>query len=295
MKNALLRSLAAALSLLSALLLLGCGDNREALPPVVTQGIPEEAVKSSIVSDGFTIDLHLTYAEIRSYTGKDTVVTIPGSAGGLPVKLIGEAAFRGNSKLTKVILPDTVISIDRYAFEGCGALTEVLFNDGLEQINDYAFRNAGLTTLALPDSVSTIGKYSFYGTKITSLKIPESVSRMGKYAFYGCTELKTIEFCPRLSEIGERVFYNCTSLTELVIPKTVLELGNYAFSTCTSLKKIVIPAETVKIGEGVFVGCDALTVYAPAGSEAERNASRNGYRFEACDYDALTGGEESGT
>jgi len=275
--------------LLAGGLLMSCGrDDAEKLPDVVTKGIPEnEKVKNTIVSDGFTIAVHVTYAEIVSYTGKETVIILPESATGVPVKLIGEAAFKNNTKLTKVTLPASTLTVDRYAFEGCTALTEVIFNDGLETIGDYAFRNSGLTVLNLPDSVAGIGKYSFYNTKIKELVIPDSVSRLGKYAFYGCKALKSIEFCPRLYEIGERVFYNCTSLTEIIIPRTVTKIEDYAFSTCTALTKIVIPAETTDIGEGVFMGCPNLTIYAPSGSAAEKNATRNKYTFEAANYDAM--------
>lgn len=256
------------------------------LPPVVTQGIPEEKVKSTIVSDGFTIDIHSTYAEITGYSGKEVSVVIPESAAGVTIKLIGEEAFKNNTKLVKVTLPSGLISIDRYAFEGCTALASVDFNEGLESINDYAFRNSGLTVLKLPDSVSTIGKYSFYGVKISELKIPASISKVGKYAFYGCENLKSIEFCPRMTEIAERMFFNCTSLEYVLIPETVTKIGEYSFSSCTSLKKIVIPATVEKVGEGAFVGCESLTVYAPSGSEAEKNAKNNKYRFEICDYAA---------
>lgn len=189
----MLSALVAAVAAVS--LLSGCSGNAgDTLPPVVTHGIPDEKVKSTVVADGFTVDIHSTYAEIKSYTGKDVSVTVPESAAGVTVKLIGEGAFRNNAKIVKVTLPSGLISIDRYAFEGCTALSSVDFNDGLESVNDYAFRNSGLTVLNLPDSVSTVGKYSFYGTKISSVKIPASVSRAGKYAFYGCTNLKTIEF-----------------------------------------------------------------------------------------------------
>ncbi len=275
--------------LLAGGILLSCGsDKPEKLPEVVTKGIPEnEKVKNTIVSEGFTIDIHVTYAEIVSYTGKETEIILPESATGVPIKLIGEAAFKNNTMLTKVTLPASTLTVDRYAFDGCTALTEVVFNDGLETIGDYAFRNSGLTVLDLPDSVAGIGKYSFYNTKIEKLVIPDSVSHLGKYAFYGCKSLKSIAFCPRLDEIDERVFYNCTSLTEIIIPKTVTKIEGYAFSTCTSLTKIVIPAETTDIGEGVFIGCPSLTIYAPSGSAAEKNATRNKYTFEAANYDAM--------
>ncbi len=263
-------------------------DEIERLPDVVTQGIPEnEKVRNTIVSEGFTIDIHITYAEIVSYAGKATSVIIPESATGVPVKLIGEGAFQNNTTIKKVILPSTTLTIGRYSFEGCSALDEVIFNDGLETISDYAFRNSGLSTLSLPDSVASIGSYSFYNTKIEVLDIPDSVSRLKKFAFYGCKNLQTISFCPRLYEIGENVFYNCTALTEVIIPKTVTIIGNYAFSSCASLVKVVIPAETETIGVGVFMNCPELTIYGPAGSAVEKHAGRNNYTFQVVNYDAF--------
>ena len=84
-------------------LLSGCSGNAgDTLPPVVTHGIPDEKVKSTVVADGFTVDIHSTYAEIKSYTGKDVSVTVPESAAGVTVKLIGEGAFRNNAKIVKV-------------------------------------------------------------------------------------------------------------------------------------------------------------------------------------------------
>ena len=269
----------------------GCASKEnDALPPVVTKGLPSgEKVSSTIVSGGFTFSIYRTYAEVTGYSGSEAELVIPESVAGVPVRLIGESSFQNKTFLKKVTLPSGTRVIDRFAFDGCASLSEVVFNDGLESVSDYAFRNSGLTVLELPDSVAGIGKYSFYACRIGSLTIPASVSALGKYAFYGCTELKTITFCPRLAEIGERVFYNCTSLTELVIPKTVKKLEAYAFSSCTSLVRIVIPAETESLGEGVFQDCPALTIYAPAGSAAEKSAKRNGYRFEAVDYDAAAG------
>lgn len=262
--------------------LTACGNkDKNGLAPVVTHVIPEnEKKKSSIVTDDFTIDIYSSYSAVTAYKGNKTEVTIPESAAGVKVRLLGEAVFKNNTTIEKAVLPSGLLKIDRYAFENCSALKEVVFNEGLETVGDYAFRNSSIEIANLPDSVSTLGKYAFYGTKITSLKIPASVSRAGKYCFYGCTELRTVEFCPRISEIAENMFYNCTSLTEITIPESVKKIGNYAFSTCTALISISIPEETESIGEGVFFGCDALTVYAPAGSAAEKHCRYNNVKFE---------------
>ena len=261
--------------------LTACGKKeKDDLPPVVTHVIPEnEKKKSSIVTDDFTIDIYSSYSAVTAYSGNKTEVTIPESAAGVKVRVLGESIFKDNSVIKKVVLPSGLYMIDRYAFEN-SAVREVVFNDGLETVGDYAFRNSALTVLDLPDSVSTLGKYAFYGTKITSVKIPGGVSRAGKYCFYGCTELKTVEFCPRMVEIAENMFYNCTALTEIVIPENVTKICNYAFSTCTALTSITVPEETVNFGEGVFFGCDALTVHAPAGSQAAKFCRYNNVKFE---------------
>lgn len=285
MRNRYWRVIMGLLCLLLLCSTLSCGGgDTSSLPPVVTKGLnQDEPVIQTTKTGGFTIDIHKTYAEIKSYEGTDTVLTLPDSVAGVSVKMIGESAFAGDEKLTKVYLPAGTLVIDRYAFDGCKNLTEVIFNDELEVIDDYAFRDSGLITLSLPDTVATIGKYSFYRTRIDALTIPANVSKLGKYAFYGCQNLTSITFCPRLSEIGEYVFYECTALQTLVIPETVTKLADYCFRSCTSLTRVFLPAATESIGTGVFVDCPSLVIYTPAGSSAERAAKRNGYAYVTCE------------
>ncbi len=54
-----------------------------------------------------------------------------------------------------------------------------------------------------------------------------------------------------------------------------------AFSGCTGLQSITIPKSVTWTGDCVFSDCPNLTIYAPAGSAAERYAKMNGIRFEA--------------
>lgn len=275
-------SVTAALLLACCLFNTGCKkDEGNQLPPVVVKGIPEnEAVRSSVTIDGFTIDIHITYAEITGYTGTSKELVLPEAATGVTIKSIGEEAFKANDKIISVKLPSGLLSIGKSAFESCTSLASAELCEGLESIGDYAFKGSGIASINFPDNVSTIGKYCFYGTKITTLKIPANISKVGKYAFYECTSLRSVEFCERISELSERMFYGCSALTEITIPKNVLKIEGYAFGSCTELEKVTMTAETTSLGEGIFAGSDKVTLYAPAGSEAEKCAKKNNYKFE---------------
>ena len=72
-----------------------------------------------------------------------------------------------------------------------------------------------------------IGTDAFYGnTSLTSVTIPNSVTSIGQGAFYSCTALTSVTIGSGVTSIGERAFYGCTSLTAitflgLVAPTTV--------------------------------------------------------------------------
>jgi len=66
---------------------------------------------------------------ITGYTGKNTVIKIPPKIQDLPVTIIGERAFGGQSNITSVTLPDTVTVIQDKAFNGCYGLNRVNIPD----------------------------------------------------------------------------------------------------------------------------------------------------------------------
>ena len=64
---------------------------------------------------------------------------------------------------------------------------------GLTKISDSAFyARAGLTSIEIPDSVTSIGEYSFYRTGLTSITIPDNVTSISNTAFGLCKSLKNV-------------------------------------------------------------------------------------------------------
>jgi hypothetical protein len=107
--------------------------------------------------------------------------------------------------------------------------------------------------------VTSIGKQAFEEKGITSVTIPNSVTSIWDGAFWGCTSLTSIIIPNSVTSIGDAAFSGCTSLTNITIPNSVTSIGNLAFDYCTSLTSITIPNSVTSIGDKAFYYCDSLT------------------------------------
>ncbi|MED6299412.1 MAG: leucine-rich repeat protein, partial [Verrucomicrobiota bacterium] len=79
---------------------------------------------------------------IRCSVSAEGVVNIPDSIEGIPVTKIADNAFESCTKITRVIVPKTVLSIGNNAFEDCSELKLVGFESGLPEIGADAFIGA---------------------------------------------------------------------------------------------------------------------------------------------------------
>ena len=84
--------------------------------------------------------------------------------------------------------------------------------------------------------IKTIAKKAFYDNDtITSVTIPDSVTTIGDYAFFDCDSLTTIYIPNSVTRIEEYAFSHCSSLTSIYISNSVITIGQYAFRYCSNL------------------------------------------------------------
>lgn len=208
----------------------------------------------------FTIPQVVTEIPASCFYGSAiTTINIPPS-----VKTIGNWAFQ-NAKLTEVVIPSSVTSIGKWAF-GCEndnlALQSVIIEANITEIPECCFYlQTKLTSISLPEGITSIGDDAFNQCKITSLTLPAS--------------LKTI---------GARAFSN-NGITQLTIPDKVETIENAAFAY-NSIDNIDFPATLVSLHATAFkwesmneVICRALSVPQTPQTDEFNNSWRPFYQI----------------
>ena len=116
-----------------------------------------------------------------------------------------------------------------------------------------------LTSVTIPNSITSIGRGAFYGCGLASVTIPNSVTSIGDGAFCNCRDLTSVKIGNGIASIGNRLFSGCENLTSVKMGKNVSSIGKYAFNGCSSLASITLPDVLESIEDGAFMDCSALT------------------------------------
>ena len=204
-------------------------------------------------------------AVITKYLGSETEITIPSVIDGHTVTGIENSSessiFSKPDMITRVIIPDTVISVGSYAFSHCKNLADITLPDSLTSIGAHAFEDCeSIKSIKLPGSLRLIDSYAFCRcSSLSSINIPDSVTKIGESAFEDCKSLRTARLPVELDQLETCVFYNCTSLSSVKIPQSVTRIGESAFDGCTALKKITISSNVTRLMEFCFHNCTSLT------------------------------------
>lgn len=249
---------------------------------------------------------------VTAYFGTDTDIVIPDTIRGIPVRGIGARAFKGNTFLRSVTLPDTATAIGLSAFTDCTALQTVK-GAGIRQLSAYAFQNSAVSEVLFPQ-LNSVGTKAFAGCRnlleidlsctetidISAFEnaavravVSDSVKRIGTFAFRGsavetvslaniqtispsafvnCAALRTVS-APCLTAVSANTFENCSALQTVDLPN-VTSVALKGFSR-TALKIIYLP-KLDSVEMSAFSGCFALeAVLFPQTTSVSMNAFEN--------------------
>ena len=231
---------------------------------------------------------------------------------------IGEYAF-SDTRLTSVVIAGSDdASIGECAFSYCYYMQTITLTGGFE-IGERAFKECGkylgdgvYVSLTLGDGVRSIGNDAFYGVKITSVSVPDSVTTIGDYGFYYCEYLTTVTIGTGVTSMGSYAFgdcnvstlnfnaVNCTdtgsgtitwdreageislnfgngvqripsymvykdssqgyaNLKTLTIPNSVTRIGQFAFYKCSGITDFSMSSNIEYIGDSAFYYCSGIT------------------------------------
>ena len=152
----------------------------------------------------------------------------------------------------------------------CSRLTSVIIPDGVTTIGNNAFYYCTeLTNVVIPNSVITIDSQSFNNcSSLTNIVIPNSVTTIDLSAFSGCSGLTNITIPDSVTTIVESAFYECTGLTSVTIGNGVTTIGQEVFYGCTALTSVTIQATTPPTldDSNAFDSTNNCSIYVPSAS-----------------------------
>lgn len=180
-------------------------------------------------------------------------------------------------------------SIGNFAFTGCTRLASIQLPGALESIGRGAISAAAITTVHIPQSVTSLGNECFSncwglasftgkyasedskaliidGTMVafapagrpTEYTIDASVKVLDG-AFTDCGFLEKLNLPDGLERINENTFHQCWGLTEFEFPSSLKYIKESAFPRCENLTKLVFPQSSFTVECDAFHQCPKLS------------------------------------
>ena len=213
------------------------------------------------------------------------------------VTTLGTNAFSYCTSLRSVTIPETLTNIGDRPFFVCNALKYNEYNNAYylgNTNNPYLMlinaKSEDISYIQIHEDTKFICDYAFANCKnLTSVKIPNGVTSINKYTFYGCTSLMSIEIGNTVTSVGIYAFNGCSSLTNITIPKAITSIGIRAFYDCESLESIYYHG-TVSEWDAITIGSSNTyltnaTIYYYSENEPTINADGTAYNGNYWHFD----------
>lgn len=189
-----------------------------------------------------------------------------------------EATFEPLWKMTKI---DSKFYITEYLGNNENLVVPARIYDAASgaDVNVYGVRSLNYMPISLTLSsgieyVGGNGSNNIFSTTeagVTSITLPNSITTIDSRAFLGCSEIVNFGVPSKLQKIGDYAFANCSSITSYDLPKTLLQIGVGAFDGNVNMSQLTfnsVAAPTIADGS-IFAGTTSnLKVRVPVGGKA---------------------------
>ena len=256
-------------SLILIFALSGCSMTKETIGPndSTSNEKPTKVIdefKEDMLTYTYSVTTR-TYTVSASYETNVEEIIIPDYIDYAPVRYIER--FDKFYNLKRIILPETVYSVDTTFFHMCPELEYNQYDNGLylgTLTNPYFYLykpvNSSIDRITVHPDCKIIGNECFLNmTKIRNVTLPDGIKRIGYSAFLSALNLESINLPDSLEFIDVQAFSYCKALKEIEIPSSIKLVSEALFANDTSLSKVTINEGIDTIMLLAFKGCSALT------------------------------------
>jgi hypothetical protein len=152
-----------------------------------------------------------------------------------------------------------VTSVGAWAFFLNGVMTSVTIPDSVTSIGDCALEYCSLTSVTIPNSVTNIGTAVFEFSSLANVTLGSNVTSIGPNSFEGCQNLTSVTIPNSIISLEANAFQGCANLTTVTLGSSVTSIEVAAFNNCYALTEVTIPDSVTNLGLGAFDGCTDLT------------------------------------
>lgn len=165
---------------------------------------------------------------------------------------LGDYAFSNLPNLKKLTLPNTLVQLGKEIIYGCPQVEMSEFENGYYLGNSdnphlllVKMKDTTVTSFTISTKTQMIYDGTFKNAMMTALELPASLTDIGIGTFEN-SAIKSITIPGRISQIKKNTFKNCASLEEVVLPADLTNIADGAFLG-TSIKKASLALGVIDI------------------------------------------------
>ena len=155
------------------------------------------------------------------------------------VTAVEDSAFAKNTSIKTVKLGSAVTKVGEAAFKGCTKLTKVTYNNKVTSIASETFSGCkSLKSFKLSNKIKSVGSSAFSGCKkLSKFTYNNVVKSVAGSTFKNCTSLKSIKLGKKVKKIGASAFAGCKKLSKITVSQKV-KVSKKAFKGCKKTIKV---------------------------------------------------------